>query len=135
MLQGKVRIFLVDLHGVIEVTSRRDLILQILLLLPIYGALSLFIWKLSGHPFGLISNSLALVLILGMVLLFFLNGLRCWKVNIPRLQTPHTWRRKIFVQPDRYIEHGLFSYIRFRVGGRFDVPAVYGNDFFHFLWD
>ncbi len=85
---GKGQDFLVDLHGVIEVTSRRDLILQILLLLPIYGALSLFIWKLSGHPFGLISNSLALVLILGMVLLFFLNGLRCWKVNIPRLQHP-----------------------------------------------
>ncbi len=91
---GKGRDFLVDLHGVIEVTSRRDLILQILLLLPIYGALSLFIWKLSGHPFALISNSLALVLILGMVLLFFLNGLRCWEVNIPRLQHPAPEEKK-----------------------------------------
>ncbi len=85
---GKGRDFMVDLHGVIEVTSRWDLILQIFLLLPIYGALSLFIWKLSGHPFTLVSNTLATILILGMVLLFFLNGLRCWKVNIPRLQHP-----------------------------------------------
>ncbi len=83
---GKGRDFLIDLHGVIEVTSRRDIILQILLLLPIYGALSLFIWKLSRHPLALVSNTLAMILISGMVLLFFLNGLRCWKVNIARLQ-------------------------------------------------
>ena len=83
---GKGQDFLVDLHGVIEVTSRRDLILQILLLLPVYGAMSLFIWKLSGRPFALISDSLAQALLLGMALLFFLNALRCWQVNIPRLQ-------------------------------------------------
>lgn len=85
---GKGRDFLVDMHGVIEVTSRRDLILQILLLIPIYGTMSLFIWKLSGHPFSLISDSLAMALVLGMALLFFLNGWQCWQANIPRLQHP-----------------------------------------------
>ena len=85
---GKGREFLVDLHGVIEVTSRRDLTLQILLLIPVYGAVSLFIWKLSQQPFSLIPNSLCIALILGIVFLFFLNAFRCWKVNFLRLQQP-----------------------------------------------
>ena len=86
---GKDRKFLINLHGVIEVTSRRDLILQILMLLPIYGALCLFIWKLFKEPLSLISNFIAITLILGMVLLYFFNSLRCLKVNIPRLQHPN----------------------------------------------
>lgn len=85
---GKGRDFLVDMHGVIEVTSHRDLVLQICILLPIYGAMALLIWKLSGHPFALISDSLAMALFLGMALLFFLNALRCWQVTVPRLQNP-----------------------------------------------
>lgn len=85
---GKGQKFLVGLHGVIEVTSRRDLALQILVLLPLYGAVSLFIWKLSREPFPLISNFLFIALILGMVFLYFLNSLRCGKVNNPRLQHP-----------------------------------------------
>lgn len=84
----KGRDFPVDLHGVIEVTSYRDLILHILILLPVYGAMALFIWKVSGHPFSLISDSLSIALILGIVLLFTLNGFRCWQVNTSRLQHP-----------------------------------------------
>ena len=85
---GKGQNFLVDLHGVIEVTSHKDLTLQILFLFPVYGAITLLIWKLSQHPFSLLSNSLSITLILGMVFLFFLFSLRCWKINIPRLQHP-----------------------------------------------
>jgi NNP family nitrate/nitrite transporter-like MFS transporter len=84
----KDRSFLVDLHGVIEVTSRRDLALQIMLLLPVYGAISLFIWKLSRQPFSLISNSFSIALILGLLLLFLLNAMRCWKTNYLRIQHP-----------------------------------------------
>ncbi|MBT3509110.1 MAG: MFS transporter [Nitrospina sp.] len=83
---GKGRGFPVHLHGVIEVTSYRDLILHILILIPIYGAMALFIWKLSEPPFSLIPNSLSMVLILGMVFLLILNGFRCWQVNTARLQ-------------------------------------------------
>ncbi|MFP6638185.1 MAG: MFS transporter [Nitrospinaceae bacterium] len=85
---GKGRDFLVDMHGVIEITSYRDLILQIIFLLPLYGALILFIWKLSGHPFSLISDSLAIVLILAISLIFILNAFQCWKFNVTRLQHP-----------------------------------------------
>ncbi len=80
--------FPVDLHGVVEVTSYRDLILHILLLLPLYGTLGLFIWKLSGHPFSLIPSFLSTVLILTLLLFFMLNGVRCWNVNMTRLQQP-----------------------------------------------
>ncbi len=86
--------FLVDLHGVIEVTSRRDLTLQIMLLLPVYGAVSLFIWKLSRQPFSLISNSLSITLILGLIFLFFINAIRCWRVNFLHLQHPISEEKK-----------------------------------------
>jgi MFS transporter, NNP family, nitrate/nitrite transporter len=83
---GKGQDFPVDMHGVIEVTSYRDLFLQIIILLPIYGAIALFIWKLSMHPFSLIPNSFYIVSMLGIVVLFILNSLRCWKVNAARLK-------------------------------------------------
>ena len=85
---GKGQDFQVDLHGVVEVTSRRDLILQILLLQPVYGAMVLFIWKLSGHPFSLIPDSLSRALVLAMGLLYILNIIRCWQINVTRLQHP-----------------------------------------------
>jgi NNP family nitrate/nitrite transporter-like MFS transporter len=64
---GKGRDFLVDMHGVIEITSYRDLILQIIFLLPLYGAI---------------------VLILAISLIFILNAFQCWKFNVTRLQHP-----------------------------------------------
>ena len=85
---GEKKEFLVNSTGVIEVTSYRDLILQILFLIPVYGAMVLFVWKLSGNPFSLISNSLSIILITIIILIFLLNGLRCWQTNAPRLQNP-----------------------------------------------
>lgn len=85
---GKGKDFAVDMHGVIEVASRKDLILQILILFPIYGSIILFIWKLSGHPFDLIPTLLSQALILLTIFVFFLNALRCWQINISRLQQP-----------------------------------------------
>lgn len=85
---GKGKDFAVDMHGAIEVASRKDLILQILILMPIYGSIILFIWKLSGNPFDLIPTLLSQALILVTALIFFLNALRCWRINISRLQQP-----------------------------------------------
>lgn len=85
---GKGGDFLVDLHGVIEVTSYRDLIMQILFLLPVYGTLALFIWKLSGKPLSLIPDFISVALILAIAGLFILNALRCWQANVRRLQQP-----------------------------------------------
>ena len=85
---GKGRDFPVDPHGVIEVNSWWDLALQIFILMPVYGAFALIIWKLSGHPFSLISQTLSMSLFLGIALLFLLNAIRCWTVTVPRLQNP-----------------------------------------------
>ena len=85
---GKGQDFLVDMHGVVKVTSRRDLILQILLLLPVYGAMVLFIWEISGHPLNLIPSSISMGLLLVLGFLFILNTVRCWQINVTRLQHP-----------------------------------------------
>ncbi len=85
---GKEKNFLVDLHGVVEVNTRWDLALQIIILMPVYGAMALLIWKLSGHPFTLISQTISVALSLGIALLFLLNSIRCWQVTVLRLQNP-----------------------------------------------
>lgn len=91
---GKDRSFVVDLHGVIEVSSRKDLTLQIMLLLPVYGAVFFFIWKLSRQPFPLISSSFFIALTVGLVFLFFVNAKRCWEINSLRLQQPISKKNK-----------------------------------------
>lgn len=78
------------IHGAFEVQSKKDLILQSIVLFPIYGALMLFVWKLSGHPFTLIASSLSWLLIAGLFGIFIGNIIQCWKFNLPRIeqQTP-----------------------------------------------
>ena len=78
------------IHGAFEVQSKKDLILQSIVLFPIYGALMLFVWKLSGHPFTLITSSLSWLLIAGLFGIFIGNIIQCWKFNLPRIeqQTP-----------------------------------------------
>ncbi len=80
--------FQIGIHGAIEVQSKKDLILQSIFLLPIYAALMLFVWKLSGHPFTLISSSLSWILIAGLSGIFVYNLVQCWKLNLPRIKKP-----------------------------------------------
>ncbi|MGV7221028.1 MAG: MFS transporter [Nitrospinales bacterium] len=66
-------------NGVIEVTSIKDVYLQALLWLPIYAAISVLIWKLSGQPDGIFSPSLSIgiiVLIVSMYLVKITIGMR-----------------------------------------------------------
>ena len=76
------------IHGAFEVQSKKDLILQSIVLFPIYGALMLFIWKLSGHPYTLITSSLSWLLIAGLFGIFIGNIIQCWKFNLPRIERP-----------------------------------------------
>lgn len=80
--------FKVGIHGALEVQSKKDLILQSIVLFPIYGALMLFVWKLSGHPFSLISYPLFWALIAGLFGIFISNIIQCWKLNLPRIEKP-----------------------------------------------
>ncbi|KMP10910.1 peptide ABC transporter substrate-binding protein [Candidatus Nitromaritima sp. SCGC AAA799-C22] len=81
--QGEV--FPVGLEHSIEVTSRPDLILQMLLLLPVYGAVAFFIWKLSGHPLSLLSPAAYQILLVGILLLYAGNVIQCARINLPQL--------------------------------------------------
>ena len=76
------------IHGTFEVQSKKDLILQSIVLFPVYGALMLFIWKLSGHPYTLIPSLLSWLLIAGLFGIFIGNIIQCWKFNLPRIEQP-----------------------------------------------
>ena len=76
------------IHGAFEVQSKKDLILQSIVLFPIYGALMLFVWKLSGHPYTLITSSFFWLLIAGLFGTFIGNIIQCWKFNLPRIKQP-----------------------------------------------
>jgi NNP family nitrate/nitrite transporter-like MFS transporter len=78
--------FEMTIHGTIKVYSRKDLFLQSLILLPIYGSLALFVWKLSGHPFTLIPSPLSWLLMLGLSGVFAIQVFRCWQVNLPQIE-------------------------------------------------
>jgi len=96
------RNFPVNLVHSIEVTSRKDLVLQILLLIPVYGAILALVWKLSGHPLPLLPTGVSWMFYAGVVGLFVLGAGDCIRVNLSRLtqnfsQEQHYEFRQIFI--------------------------------------
>ncbi len=86
--------FSLGLENTIEVTSRKDLTLQLLLMIPLYGAMGIFIWQLTASdalPGGFWIGGMLLAVVLGF---FVLNALRCVKVNRPRLAAEIPEERK-----------------------------------------
>jgi NNP family nitrate/nitrite transporter-like MFS transporter len=82
---GRAEEFPVSLENTIEVTSKKDLALQILLMIPLYAAIGLLVWKLTASPAfpgGPWIEAILWAIIIGM---FILNALRCIKVNLPRI--------------------------------------------------
>lgn len=86
--------FEMALHSAIKVYSIKDLALQSLILLPIYGSLVLFVWKLTGHPYTLIPPPLSWALILGLSGMFAIQVFRCWKINLPNIEQPDSGEEK-----------------------------------------
>jgi NNP family nitrate/nitrite transporter-like MFS transporter len=82
---GRAKEFPVSLENTIEVTSQKDLALQMLLMLPLYGAMGIFVWKLTGSPSfpgGFWGETVLWILILAFLIY---NVYRCLKVNLPRI--------------------------------------------------
>ena len=79
------RNFKVDLIHSIEVTSRRDLALQIGLLVPIYGALLVFIWKLTHPSLPVLSPEIAWIFYSVIITLFALGAWDCIRNNSARI--------------------------------------------------
>ena len=78
----------IDIYGTLEVHSKKDLVLQSILLFPVYAALILFVWKLTGHPLNLIPLLISWILIVGLSGVFISNLIQCWKYNLPRIENP-----------------------------------------------
>lgn len=74
--------------GALEVTSKGDLALYILMNIPLYFALAVLVWKLSPANMGLL-NALATDLsYLGLLLVFLIQTWKVWQVNKHILTTP-----------------------------------------------
>ncbi len=72
----------------LDVASFRDLILYIILVIPVYGSLILFVWKLSGHPLPLISSEVAWALGALVMVFFAIQVRKILAHNLPRLSQP-----------------------------------------------
>jgi len=82
---GRAEEFPVGLENTIEVTSKKDLVLQILLMIPLYSAIGLLVWKLASSPAFPGGSWMSAILLTGVLAVFILNALRCIKVNLPRI--------------------------------------------------
>ena len=80
--------FSVGFEHCIEITAKKDALLQILLLIPIYGAVAILVWKLSGHPLPLLSPIASKILNVGILFLFACNVIHLLRFNLPKLAEP-----------------------------------------------
>ena len=69
----------------IEVTTKKDIPLQILFLIPIYGAMAILVWKLSGHPLQFLSSTAFKILVTGILILYILNVTQIVRSNLLKL--------------------------------------------------
>ncbi len=74
--------------GAMEVTSRGDLVLYILMNVPLYLALALLTWKLSPARMGLIDWATADIIYLVLGALYLVQSWKVWHVNAHILGKP-----------------------------------------------
>ncbi len=67
--------------GAMEVTSKGDLLLLIIMKIPLFAALGLLTWKLSPDNVGLLSTVAANVIYAMLALLFFYDSFKAIKAN------------------------------------------------------
>lgn len=67
--------------GAMEVTSKGDFWFLLLMKIPMYAALALLSWKLSPAGVGLLSEQVAVMIYVGLVLLYLLECRQVWLVN------------------------------------------------------
>ncbi|TRX53399.1 NarK family nitrate/nitrite MFS transporter [Thalassomonas sp. M1454] len=67
--------------GAMEVTSKNDFWLLLIMKLPMYGALALLTWKLSPNGVSLFSEQTSIIAYIALVLLFLFEVKQTYKVN------------------------------------------------------
>jgi len=78
----------------IEVTTKKDLLLQVLFLIPIYGAMATLVWKLSGHPLQLLSSFTFNILLTVILILYIFNVIQSIRSNLPKLDEINSSEKK-----------------------------------------
>jgi len=74
--------------GAMEVSSIWDLFFYVLMTVPLYGALTLLVWKLSSAGVSLLPDAIAITTYIGIWLLFIYNVYKIVHVNEAHLQEP-----------------------------------------------
>jgi NNP family nitrate/nitrite transporter-like MFS transporter len=67
--------------GALEVTSKQDFFLLLLMKLPMYGALALLTWKLSPEGVAMLSETFTLAAYSALIALYLLEVKQTYKVN------------------------------------------------------
>jgi len=74
--------------GAMEVTSKGDLILYILMNIPLFLALAVLTWKLSPAQMGLIDQSMTYVIYASLLGIYMIQVWKIWQVNGHILKEP-----------------------------------------------
>jgi len=74
--------------GAMEVTSKGDLILYIIMNVPLFLALALLTWKLSPANMGLISSFVAYIIYLVLVAIYAVQVWKIWHINSHIIKNP-----------------------------------------------
>lgn len=67
--------------GALEVTSPSDFLLLLVMKVPLYLALGLLTWKLTGNGLGLLSDGAALAIYFSLAALYLYDVWHVWQVN------------------------------------------------------
>lgn len=67
--------------GAMEVSSRADLVLYVIMNIPIYGALAILAWKLSPSGLAMLSQTVTYGIYLGLTTIFFIQVWKICQVN------------------------------------------------------
>lgn len=74
--------------GAMEITSKSDLLLYMLMNIPLFLALALLTWKLSPNNMGLIGGSTAVGIYGALALIYVVQVWKIWQVNAHVLKEP-----------------------------------------------
>jgi NNP family nitrate/nitrite transporter-like MFS transporter len=74
--------------GAMEVTSRFDLVLYMMMTIPLFLALAVLTWKLSPEKMGLISQATTYTIYLLLVVVYMIQVWKIWTVNSHILKQP-----------------------------------------------
>lgn len=67
--------------GAMEVTTKGDFFLLLVMKTPMYGALALLAWKLSPSGVSMLTEGVAIAIYVGLAALYLYDSYQVWKVN------------------------------------------------------